>query len=93
MQGLDELTHLVWATRDGADEEDVIIFPAEAKFHKARALGSQCKHQTHSALVPLTPPAFHSCPSLGAMRSSSRGRGIAMPTSGCRSRKLRTMSA
>lgn len=46
VQGLDELTHLVWATRDGADEEDVIIFPAEAKFQKARAVRTRTPNTT-----------------------------------------------
>ena len=56
VQGLDELTHLVWATRDGADEEDIIIFPAEAKFHKARPPSSRCKTTAHLMTPICTPP-------------------------------------
>jgi hypothetical protein len=57
VQGLDELTHLVWATRDGADEEDVIIFPAEAKFHKARTLQPVQALWSPSADSPLSSSA------------------------------------
>jgi len=35
IQASDELTHLVWLVRDtGAAEDDVIVFPAEARLHK-----------------------------------------------------------